>query len=52
MCPAQDHFICITLSMIFALSLTQMSIILFLYVMLSILLSILVLRPQVCSVLV
>ena len=44
-CPAQDHFICLTvliISMTFVLSLTQMLIFLSLYVMLSILLSILV----------
>ena len=44
-CPAQDHFICLTvwiISMTFVLSLTQMLVFLSLYVMLSILLSILV----------
>ena len=47
-CPAQDHFICLTLliiSMAIALSLTQMSVFISLYVMLSIRLSILI-----CSV--
>ena len=42
-CPAQDHFICLTvliISMTFVLSLTQMLVFLSLYVMLSILLSI------------
>ena len=45
MCPAQDHFIFLTLliiSMTFVLSLTQMLVFLSLYVMLSILLTILV----------
>ena len=45
MCPAQDHFIFLTvliISMTFVLSLTQMFVFLSLYVMLSILLSILV----------
>ena len=54
-CPAQDHFIFLTvliISMTFVLSLTQMLVFLSLYVMLSILLSILSVRPQVCSVLV
>ena len=55
-CPAQDHFIFLTvliISMTFVLSLTQMLVFLSLYVMLScILLSILVCAPQVCSVLV
>ena len=44
-CPAQDHFICLTvliISMTFVLSLTQMLVFLSLYVMLSILLSTLV----------
>ena len=44
-CPAQDHFICLTvviISMTFILSLTQMLVFLSLYVMLSILLSIFV----------
>ena len=44
-CPAQDHFICLTvliISMTFVLSLTQMLVFLSLYVMLSILLSIFV----------
>ena len=44
-CPAQDHFICLTVLIIyitFALSLTQMLVFLSLYVMSSILLSILV----------
>ena len=42
-CPAQDHFICLTvliISMTFVLTLTQMLVFLSLYVMLSILLSI------------
>ena len=45
MCPAQDHFIFLTLLIIsdfFVLSLTQILVFLSLYVMLSILLSILV----------
>ena len=44
-CPAHDHFICLTvliISMTFVLSLTQMLVSLSLYVMLSILLSILI----------
>ena len=54
-CPAQDHFIFLTLliiSITFVLSLTQMFVFLPLYVMLSTLLAILFVRPQVCSVLV
>ena len=54
-CPAQDHFIFLTvyiISMTFVLSLTKMLVLLSLYVMLSILLSIWSVRPQVCSVLV
>ena len=45
MCPAKDHFICLTLlimSMSCVLSLAQMSVLLSLHVMLSILLSIIV----------
>ena len=44
-CPAEDHFICLTvliISMTFVVSLTQMLVFLYWYVMLSILLSILV----------
>ena len=56
-CPAQDHFIFLSVdyiyeSMTFVLSLTQMLVFLSLYVMLSIFLSIWSVRPQVCSVLV
>ena len=55
-CPAQDNFIFHTvliISITFDLSLTQMLVFLYLYVMLNILLSILVCAPQqVCSVLV
>ena len=53
-CPAQDHFIFLTvliISMTFVLSLTQMLVFLYLYVMLSILLPFFLLL-QVCSVLV
>ena len=52
-CPAQDHFIFLTvliISMTFVLSLTQMLVFLSLYVMLSILLSILVCYVLVWSV--
>ena len=54
-CPAQDHFIFLTvfiISMTFVLSLTQMLVLLSLYVMLSILFPFWSVRPQVCSVLV
>ena len=55
-CPAQDHFICLTvliISMTFVFSLTQMLVFLSLYVMLRILLSILVLFgqcPGLCTI--
>ena len=55
-CPANDHFIFLTvyiISMTFVLSLTQMLVLLSLYLMLSILpSSIWSVRPQVCSALV